>query len=95
MEGLSLEEGDRVYLLKWNIKTCRLNEKLDYKQLRPFKISWKLLDINYKLDLPRTTKLYPRFYVLLLEPADKSIPLSKEIHVDDPKEYKVKAILDH
>jgi len=52
------------------------------------------LDISYKLDLLKT-KLYPRFYILLLEPADKSILLLKEIHINDPKEYEVERILDY
>ena len=95
IKGLSLEEGDRVYLLKWNIKTRRLSKKLDYKRLGLFKILWKLLDISYKLDLSKITKLYLWFYVLLLELADKSIPLLRKIYINNLEEYKVKAILDY
>jgi len=95
IEGLSLKKGDRVYLLKQNIKTKRLNEKLDHKRLGPFRILWKLLDVSYELDLPKSTKLHPRFYILLLELADQLVLLLKEIYVNDPKEYEVERILDY
>ena len=47
LKGLTLEEGDKVYLLYRNIKTKRLNDKLDYKKIRLFKILEKRLDINF------------------------------------------------
>ena len=44
-----LERGDKVYLLRRNIKIKRSNKKLDFKKLGVFKIIKKLLDINYEL----------------------------------------------
>ena len=36
--GSILKKGDKVYLLRKNIKTIRLSNKLDYTKLRLFKI---------------------------------------------------------
>ena len=95
VKGLPLEEGDAIYLLRQNIKIKQPSNKLDYKRLRPFKILQKFLDVSYKLNLPGTTKLHNRFHVSLLKPAPLEVPLQQKLHVKDPKEYKVEAILDH
>jgi hypothetical protein len=58
---------DIVYLLRKNIKTKRLSNKLDYKKLGPFKIKRKIGPINYKLSLPYIIKIYLIFYILLLK----------------------------
>jgi hypothetical protein len=58
-----------VYLLRKNIKTKRLSGKLDHKKLGPFKIKRKTGPINYELNLPSIMKIYPVFYILLLEKA--------------------------
>jgi hypothetical protein len=60
---------DIVYLLRKNIKTKRLSNKLDYKKLRLLKIKRKIGLINYKLSLPYIIKIYLIFYILLLEKA--------------------------
>ena len=38
LEGPRFKRGDRVYLLRRNVKTIRPLNKLDYKKIRPFKI---------------------------------------------------------
>jgi len=75
VKGPPLKEGDAIYLLKRNIKTKQPSNKLDYKQLGPFKILQKLSDVSYKLDLPGTTKLHNHFHVSLLKPALLEVPL--------------------
>ncbi|PTB34719.1 hypothetical protein M441DRAFT_155036, partial [Trichoderma asperellum CBS 433.97] len=53
-----------------------LNNKLDFRKLRLFKILKKIKEVNYKLDLPNNIKLKTAvFYVLLLKKAlvDKEI----------------------
>jgi phosphorylcholine metabolism protein LicD len=52
IKGLIFKKKDKVYLFQQNIKTKRPSDKLNYKKIRPFKISKKLLDTNYKLSLP-------------------------------------------
>ena len=44
-----LKEGDKVYLLRKNINTQRLSNKLDYKKLGLFKIIKVIRLVNYKL----------------------------------------------
>ena len=44
-----LKRGDAVYLLRKNIKTKRLSNKLDHVKLKPFTIEEKIGTINYKL----------------------------------------------
>jgi hypothetical protein len=41
--------------------------KLDFKKLGLFKVLDKVSLVNYKLQLPKNSKLYLVFYVLLLE----------------------------
>ena len=42
-----LNKGDRVYLLRKNIKIKRLNNKLDYRKLGLFKINKKIGTVSY------------------------------------------------
>ena len=53
-----LKEGDRVYLVRKNINTKRLSDKLDYKKLGLFKIKIVKGRLNYELTLLRTINIY-------------------------------------
>jgi hypothetical protein len=55
-------------LFKKNIKTKRLNNKLDYKKLKLFKINKKIGFINYKFKLLKIIKIYLVFYILFFKP---------------------------
>ena len=55
-ERLDFKEGDIAYLLRRNIKTKRLSNKLDYKKLGLFKIEKKLGLVTYKLELLKEIK---------------------------------------
>ena len=72
--GPELKEGDKVYLLRKNIKTKRSSNKLDHKKLGPFKIDKKIGSINYKFKLPKTIEIYPVFHISLLEPVLPGTP---------------------
>jgi hypothetical protein len=50
--GLTLREGDPVYLLRKNIKTKCLSIKLDHTKLSLYKIQKVLGPLTYKLKLP-------------------------------------------
>ena len=52
-KGPILEEGGKVYLLWWNIRSKRPYEKLDFKKYSPYRIKKKFLDLVYKLKLPK------------------------------------------
>jgi hypothetical protein len=96
--GPTLREGDKVYLLRKNIKTARLSDKLDYKKLGLFVIIKVVGPVNYKLKLPKTINIYPVFYISLLEKAPPGAPaaLTVEIEPINPEaEYKVERVLDY
>ena len=70
-----LKRRDKVYLLQRHIKTKRPSNKLDFKKLGPFKILEKINIVNYQLDLLKHSKLYPIFYISLLELAQGNAPI--------------------
>ena len=72
-KGLDFKEGGIAYLLRRNIKTRRLSDKLDFKKLRLFKIERKLGLVIYKLILPKDIRIYSVFYIVLLEKVSNNI----------------------
>lgn len=94
LEGPTLEEGDKVYLLRRNIKTKRPSEKLDWKKLGPFKIEKKVSKVNYRLTLPKKMRIHPVFHISLLEPAPKNAKLETQEETQKDGEYEVEEILD-
>ena len=72
--------GDKVWLLRRNIKTTRPSDKLDYKKIGPYKIIEKRGKSSYLLKLPPTLKrLHPIFHVSLLKPALPSTTIPDQI----------------
>jgi len=67
----------KIYLLTRNIATKRPNKKLNYKKIKLFKIQKNIKGINFKLDLLKTIRIHPIFYILLFKPADKRTPVIK------------------
>ena len=83
-KGLALKKGGIVYLYRINIKIKRPSNKLNYTKLGPFKIKEKLGLVIYRLDLPKGIRIYPVFYILLLEKALENtrlglVEINKEI----------------
>ena len=67
--------GDKVWLLRRNLKTHRPSNKLDYRHLGPFSIIKRVNEVAYQLELPPSMKIHPVFHVSLLEPyKDSTIP---------------------
>jgi hypothetical protein len=73
LENPRLRERDIIYLLRRNIKITRLSNKLDSKKIGPFKIKRNIRDISFELQLPLIIRIYPIFYVSLLEPTHPDI----------------------
>ena len=96
--GPPIKVGDKVYLLRRNIRTKRPSEKLDYRKLGPFKIKRKLSDVTYELQLPDgMRRIHPVFHVSLLEKAPSRASCGQqEINEqqNQEEEYEVEEILD-
>lgn len=93
----TLKKGDRVYLLRKNIKTARPSDKLDHRKLGPYEIAEVKGPVNYKLRLPKAMNIHPVFHISLLEPAPPGAPRAPntEIQPINPTiEYEVEQILD-
>ena len=72
-KGPDFKERGIAYLLRRNIKIRRLSDKLDFKKLRLFRIEKKLEPVIYKLILPKDIKIYPVFYIVLLEKVPNNV----------------------
>ena len=96
----SFDIGDRVWLLRRHIKTSRSCDKLLYQWLGPFRITAKINELTFRLDLPQQLRIHPVFYSSLAEPyKDNTIPgritpPPPPIKLEDGPEYKVVVILD-
>jgi hypothetical protein len=84
LKGPRFREGDLVYLLRRNIKTIRLSNKLDYKKFGLFKVKRNIKNISYEPYLSFIMRIHPVFHISLLESADldMSIRLIPEIYLN-------------
>ena len=69
-KDFTLKEKNKVYLLKRNIKTKRLSNKLNYIKLKSFKILKTKRLINFKLNLLTSMRIHSVFHIFLLKSAD-------------------------
>src|SRR5271165_4081081 len=74
-EAPALKKGDKVYLLRRNIDTKRLSDKLDFKKLGLYEIKRAIGPVNFELLLLHDSRIHPIFHVALLELADNLILL--------------------
>jgi hypothetical protein len=91
-----LREENLIYLLRRNIKITRLSDKLDLKKIGPFKVKRNIRDINFKLKLFLTIRIYPIFHLSLLEPAYLDIPKDLTPELDPEIQelvYEIESIL--
>jgi hypothetical protein len=92
--------GDKVWLLRRNIKTNRPCDKLDYRRLGPFCIQEQINPVAYRLELPASMKVHPVFHVSLLEAYKESTisgrlqPSPPSVEVEGHDEYEVEEVLD-
>jgi Chromo (CHRromatin Organisation MOdifier) domain len=71
----------------------RLSNKLDYLRIGPFKISEVRGLVIFKLDLFKKLRIYPIFYISLLEKALKNVKIViLKVEVNET-EYKVERII--
>jgi hypothetical protein len=74
LERSRFRERDLVYLLRRNVKTIRLSNKLNYKKFGLFKVKRNIKDINYKLYFPFIMRIYSVFHISLLKSVNSDIP---------------------
>jgi hypothetical protein len=67
LEGSYFKREDLIYLLRRNIKTIRFSDKLDLKKIGLFKVKRNIRDISFELKFFSIMKIYPIFYLSLLE----------------------------
>jgi RNase H-like domain found in reverse transcriptase/Reverse transcriptase (RNA-dependent DNA polymerase)/Integrase zinc binding domain/Retroviral aspartyl protease len=91
--------GDLVMLKRTNIRTKRPSDKLDVKNLGPFKILEKINSRSFHLELPQSlSQLHPVFHVSLLEPYKaNTIPGRKKpppppVEIEGQEEFEVEGI---
>jgi hypothetical protein len=80
--GPMLKKGDKVYLLRKNIKTLRLSNKLDNKKIGPYEIDEVIRLINFRLWLLKHMKIYLVFHITLLKLALYNILLTLETRLE-------------
>lgn len=96
----NISVGDKVWLLRRNLKTRRPSDKLDYRRLGPFLVTKQVNEVAYRLNLPTSMKIHPVFHVSLLEPYKEStIPGRLQApppptEIDGEEEFEVSEILD-
>jgi hypothetical protein len=82
-----LKRGEKVYLLRWNIKMKWPSQKLDHQKIGLFVIEEKLGPVNYQLRLLKSmSKIHLVFYISLLEPAPKIAKIAENVEIDDDTE---------
>ena len=96
LKELTFSKKSMVYLATKNIITKRFSKKLDYKYLGLYKVIKNISKNNYQLDLPLKVRIYPIFYILLLENVINVNLINigrNDVNVKN-KEYKAEKVLD-
>ena len=101
MQQPAFAPGDKVWLLRTNIKTTRPSSKLDDRKLGPFEVIEAVNSRSFRLALPlEMSRIHPVFHVSLLEPLQantiegRTAPPPPPIEVEGEIEYEVESILD-
>ena len=84
-------------MLRRHIKTKQPSNKLDFKKIGPFEILEKIKDINFRLKLPKESRIHLIFHASLLEPAPSTTTMATNIEIElehELDEYNVETILD-
>ncbi|KAF8755226.1 hypothetical protein RHS01_05545 [Rhizoctonia solani] len=98
-EPISFEEGEEAWLDARNVKLKTLSPKLTEQRLGPFKITEKISDRAYRLELPPSMRIHNVFYVGLLSKVKRDNKRAFEnrpppVTVDGEEEYEVEGITD-
>ncbi|QRW20759.1 Retrotransposable element Tf2 protein [Rhizoctonia solani] len=91
--------GEKVWLDGKNVELRTNSNKLDPKQLGPFKVTEKISSHTYRLKLPETLKIHDVFYVGLLSkthesPSQPFPDRPPPETIEGEEEYEVEQIID-
>ena len=95
----SYHRGDQVWLEATNLKTTHPTTKLAPKWYEPFKITDKISNTVYKVDIPPRWKIHNKFHAGLLTPYVETELHSKNYSepppdiIDGEEEYEVEQII--
>ena len=96
----NFQVGDKVWLLRRDIKINLPCDKLDYWRIGPSRIEKQINTVAYRLELAASMKIHLVFHTSLLEIYHESIILgrfqstSHSVEIDGCEEYEVESILD-
>ncbi|QRW23611.1 Retrotransposable element Tf2 protein [Rhizoctonia solani] len=98
-EPLKFKIGEEAWLDAKNVKLKTLSPKLTEQRLGPFKVTKRISNRAYRLELPPTMRIHNVFYMGLLSKVKRDKKRSFEnrpppVTVDGEEEYKVKGITD-
>ncbi|KAF8756014.1 hypothetical protein RHS01_04650 [Rhizoctonia solani] len=98
-EPLEFKIGEEAWLDAKNVKLKTLSPKLTKQRLGPFKVTKKISNRAYRLELPPTMRIHNVFYVGLLSKVKRDKKRNFEnqpppVTVDGEEEYKVEGITD-
>ncbi|KAF8751795.1 hypothetical protein RHS01_08401 [Rhizoctonia solani] len=98
-EPLEFKIGEEAWLDAKNVKLKTLSPKLTEQRLGPFRVTEKISDRAYRLELPPTMRIHDVFYVGLLSKVKRDKKRNFEnrpppVTVDGEEEYKVEGITD-
>jgi hypothetical protein len=69
--------GDRVFLERADLRSTRPSQKLDFRRFGPCRVSQKISDSAYRLDLPDGWSIHNGFHMSCLVPACEDTILSR------------------
>ena len=79
-----------MYLLTKNLKTKKINKKLNYMKIDLFFVKKQKKSINYELNLFSNIKIHSIFYILLLKSADQNTFIQNTFYFQYEKKIKTK-----
>jgi hypothetical protein len=97
LKDVSFEVGQEVLLSTVNINKHNYNRKLFPKYIGPFRITAKVNDVAYRLQLPETMTIHDVFHVSLLKAykAGSARPPPIPLEIEGELEFEVEKILLH
>ena len=92
--------GNKVWLLRCNLKTNCPCDKLDIRRFGPFSVVKQINDVAFRLELPPSMKIHPVFHIPLLKLYKTSFISNRSqvppppVEIERNEEFQVSEILD-